>query len=255
MAIVEEKLVSIIMPAYNAENFIEETMISLLNQTYQNWELIVVDDCSNDRTQHIILSYVNQDDRVKYFRLSTNSGAAVARNIGIGKSKGYFIAFLDSDDLWKPDKLSKQIQFMQEYDYHFTCSYYGKINEKSLVLDKHITYKNIADYEELLKNCPGNSTVIYNADILGKFTIPNIRKRNDYVMWLQVIKKSKYLYCCCEELSYHRESSSSLSANKKNLVSYHWKVYREIEKLSLVKSTYLIIYWVIKSLVGKYSVK
>ncbi|MFU2181499.1 glycosyltransferase family 2 protein [Streptococcus pluranimalium] len=242
-------LVSIIMPAYNAENFISEAINCLQKQTYPFWELVVVDDCSTDGTKNIIQKTAEIDKRIKYHALESNSGAAVARNTAIENAKGAYIAFLDSDDLWESNKLEKQVRFMQENNLYFTCTYYGKIDENSNNLNNIITYKEIADYDELLRNCPGNSTVIYNAKILGKFYIPNIRKRNDYVMWLQVIKKSHQLHCLPEVLSYHRISSSSLSSNKKSLVAYHWKVYREIEKLSIVKSVKLLMYWISKGIV------
>ncbi|MGT2910902.1 glycosyltransferase family 2 protein [Streptococcus cameli] len=249
----EENLVSIIMPAFNAEKYIYETISTLQGQTYQNWELIVVDDCSTDNTRKMIKKCAINDSRIKYHFLATNSGAAIARNTAIKKAKGGFIAFLDSDDLWKIDKLEKQIRFMQENNYLFTCTYYGKIDEFSNDLHRVVRYKQTADYEELLKNCPGNSTVIYNAKELGKFFIPNIRKRNDYVMWLQVIKQAESLHCLTDPLSFHRESSGSLSANKKSLIFYHWKVYREIEKLSIFNSVRLIAYWITKGIFrGKY---
>ena len=254
MDILTKDLVSIIMPAYNAEDYISEAISCLQNQTYDFWELVVVDDCSTDGTSAIIKKIAESDERIKYHVLESNSGAAVARNVAIENASGEFLAFLDSDDLWETNKLEKQIKFMQESDFSFTCTYYGKIDENSNNLNQTITYENVADYDELLRNCPGNSTVIYNAKTLGKFFIPKIRKRNDYVMWLQVIKKSKQLNCLPEVLSYHRESSGSLSSNKKSLVAYHWKVYREIEKLSIVKSVGLIVYWISKGIVRRKNV-
>jgi len=236
-----EDLVSIIMPAYNCGDFIGIALDSVVAQTYQNWELIVVDDCSTDNTAEIVKEYMRRDSRIKYLRLDKNSGAAVARNTAIDIAKGKYIAFLDSDDVWFPNKLSKQIEFMKKNGYTFTCTSYTKIDEKGNYL-RTVKARIKNDYEDILKNCPGNSTVIYDSEKLGKFKVPNIRKRNDYVMWLQVIKKAKYLYGLQEPLSSYRIRRGSLSKNKLTLVKYHWKVYREIEKLPLLKSVYLIIY-------------
>lgn len=242
-----EDLVSIIMPAYNCDDFIGTTLESIIAQTYKNWELIIIDDCSTDNTFQIVKVYSLKDTRIKYHKLDINSGAAVARNKAIDLANGKYMAFLDSDDVWFPEKLSKQIEFMRINNYSFSCTSYTKIDDKGNFLNRIIEAKIKSDYNGLLKTCPGNSTVIYDAEVLGKFKIPNIKKRNDYVMWLQVIKKSKYLYGLKEPLGSHRIRSGAISSKKSSLVSYHWKVYREIEKLSLVKSSYLISYWIIET--------
>jgi len=239
-----EDLVSIIMPAYNCGDFIGVTLDSVINQTYKNWETIVVDDCSTDNTAEVVQEYINKDNRIKYHKLVKNSGAAVSRNEAVDLASGKYMAFLDSDDVWFPDKLTKQIGFMKENDYGFSCTSYTKIDEQGEYLNRTIIAQSRRDYDGVLKTSPGNSTVIYNAEKLGKFKIPNIKKRNDYVMWLQVIKKEKYLYGIEEPLGSHRIRSGSISSNKRSLVGYHWKVYREIENLSLIKSVYLIVYWI-----------
>jgi len=241
----KEELVSIIMPAYNCGDFIGTTLDSVVNQSYKNWEVIVVDDCSTDNTADVVQEYIKKDNRIKYHKLEKNSGAAVARNKAIDLATGKYMAFLDSDDVWFPEKLTKQIGFMEENDYGFTCTSYTKIDEQGKYLNRTIVAQPIRDYDGVLKTCPGNSTVIYNAEKLGKFKIPDIKKRNDYVMWLQVIKKEKYLYGIEEPLGSHRIRTEGISSNKKSLVGYHWKVYREIENLSLLKSSYLIVYWIL----------
>ncbi len=239
---ISEDLVSIIMPAYNCGDYIGIALDSVIAQTYQNWEVIVVDDCSTDNTAEIVKNYMSKDPRIKYYRLDKNSGAAVARNKAIELARGKYIAFLDSDDVWFPEKLSKQIGFMSQHGYTFTCTSYTKIDEQGNYLNRTIKARVKSNYNDILKRSPGNSTVVYNAEVLGKFKIPDIRKRNDYVMWLQVIKKAKLLYGIEEPLSCHRIRKGSLSRNKLSLVGYHWKVYREIEQLSLLKSIYLIVY-------------
>lgn len=233
------------MPAYNCGDFIGITLDSVINQSYKNWEVIVVDDCSTDNTADVVQEYIKKDNRIKYHKLEKNSGAAVARNKAIDLATGKYMAFLDSDDVWFPEKLTKQIGFMEENNYGFTCTSYTKIDEQGEYLNRTIVAQPRRDYDGVLKTCPGNSTVIYNAQKLGKFKIPDIKKRNDYVMWLQVIKKEKYLYGIEEPLGSHRNRTEGISSNKKSLVGYHWKVYREIEDLSLLKSSYLIVYWVL----------
>lgn len=244
-------LVSIIMPAYNEEDLILETIDSVVNQTYQHWELIIVDDFSTDNTGELVKNAALKDTRIKYFKLESNKGAAQARNYAVEKSRGKFLAFLDSDDIWKKEKLEKQIKFMIDNNYSFTCTYYNKIDFNGKDLDTVVTSERVIDYESLLKNNVGNSTVIYNSEKLGKTIIPDIRKRNDYVMWLQTIKKSKHIFCLEEVLSSHRIVENSLSSNKFDLVKYHWRVYREIENLNVFKSIYLILYYGYKTIFGK----
>ncbi|RHH71582.1 MULTISPECIES: glycosyltransferase family 2 protein [Vagococcus] len=247
----EESLVSIIMPAYNAEKYLHISIESVLNQTYKSWELLICDDCSTDNTFSIITKYSKLDKRIKAYQLSTNQGAASARNFAIEKASGDYISFLDSDDMWKNNKLEKQISWMQRNNINFSCTYYGKIDENNRDLGQLVLYDERVDYFGLMKNCPGNSTVVYDSKKLGKFYISNIKKRNDYLMWLQVIKSSTYLYCLEEELSYHRIVEGSLSSSKKTLLKYHWYIYRNHEKISLLKSTYLINYWVCKGIKSK----
>ena len=240
-----EELVSVIMPAYNCADFIGIALNSVINQTYKNWEVIAVDDSSTDCTGEVIQAYVKKDKRIKYHRLEKNSGAAIARNTGVELAVGKYLAFLDSDDVWFPEKLNKQISFMEGNNYLFTCTSYTKIDEEGNSLDRIIGVRKQSNYEDILKKNPGNSTVIYNAEEVGKVKIPNIRKRNDYVMWLSVVKKAGMLYGIEEPLASHRIREGSLSKKKVNLVGYHWKVYRDIENLSLLKSGYLIVYWII----------
>ena len=188
-----EYLISIITPTYNCAQFIGETIKSVINQTYTNWEMIIVDDASNDNTEEVVKSI--KDERIKYIRLKENSGAATARNIAMENASGKFMAFLDSDDIWIKDKLEKQVKFMIDNNYNFTCTAYEKMNEKGDSLNKVFKPKKKADYNRILLDCPvGNSTVMYNVSNLGKFQVPNIRKRNDDALWLQILKKEKFIY-------------------------------------------------------------
>ncbi|WP_423799418.1 glycosyltransferase family 2 protein [Neobacillus sp. SAB-20_R2A] len=238
-------LVSIITPTYNCGKFIAETIESVRQQTYQNWEMIIVDDCSTDNTKEIVEEYINQDKRIKYHLLEKNSGAAVARTKAMELASGTYMAFLDSDDLWPTEKLERQLSFMKKNGYDFTCTEYEQIDEKGTPLNKSIKTKNKTNYNGVLLSCPvGNSTVMYNSQHLGKFVVPNIRKRNDDALWLQILKKEKYIYGLPEILMKYRVRSNSISSNKLDLVKYHWYLYREIEKLSVIRSSFHICCWV-----------
>jgi len=232
--------ISIIMPAYNVARHILKTIDSVIQQTHENWELLIVDDCSTDNTVDIIKNYKKKDPRIKLFQLEQNSGAAVARNRAIEEATGDYLAFLDSDDVWALEKLEKQLTFMTENDYLFTSTNYVEMSDATgETLNVVKSYKEL-DYWGVLKHCPGNSTVMYNANELGKFYIPDIKKRNDFVMWLQVIKKAGTLYGLDENLTTYTIREGSLSKNKTDLVKYQWTVYRDIEKLSLPKSVCLL---------------
>lgn len=232
----KEDLVSIIMPLYNASNYIGNTIKCIQAQTYCNWELIVVDDLSTDNSAELVSKFASQDSRIKLFKQNKNQGAAMARNRAVKESNGKFLAFLDSDDIWVPDKLTRQINFMKTNNQSFTCSYYGKIDEDGNNLHYTVKAKRIVTYNRLLLHNIGNSTVIYNKEVLGKTYIPNIRKRNDYLMWLTVIKKAQRIICIPEVLTFHRLRAESLSSKKMSLFKYHWLIYRKYEKLSLLKS-------------------
>lgn len=243
-----ENLVSIIMPAYNCEAFIAETIESVKKQIYQDWELIIIDDCSIDRTSVIVEEYKKRDSRIKLYKNKDNRGAAYSRNRAIQYAKGEFLAFLDSDDLWEENKLEIQINFMKEKNCSFSCTYYKEIDEKGDETGEIVKSKKVALYKDVLKKCPGNSTVVYNAKKLGKFYIPNIKKRNDYVMWLKVIKKAGKMYAVEHILGYHRIREGALSQKKISLIRYHWWVYRKIEKLNFFYSSYLLLYWCSKGM-------
>ena len=237
-------LVSIITPAYNCANYIGTTIESVLSQTYSYWEMIIVDDCSSDNTEEVVLRYASKDSRIKYKKLEVNSGAAVARNVAMSMATGQYIAFLDSDDVWLPDKLSTQIQFMQENDYKFTCTDYEQIDETGRRLGKIIHCRKKADYNRVLLDCPiGNSTVMYDVTQMGKFEVPNIRKRNDDALWLKMLKSEKFIYGLNQVLVQYRVRHDSISANKFQLIKYHWVLYRKIEHLNIIRSIFYILHW------------
>lgn len=237
-------LISIITPTYNCGKFIGETIESVINQTYENWEMIIVDDCSKDNTNDIVNKYAQNDNRIKYYLLEKNSGAAIARTKAMELANGNYMAFLDSDDLWVEDKLEKQLKFMKENNFNFVCTEYEQIDEQSNPLGKIIKVRDKANYNRVLLDCPvGNSTVMYNVKAMGKFQVPNIRKRNDDALWLKMLKKEEYIHGMKEVLMKYRIRENSISSNKLDLVKYHWYLYREIENLSVIRSVFHIGYW------------
>ena len=200
----EQDLVSIIMPAYNCGNCIGESIESCQAQGWKNWELIIMDDCSTDNTAEVVARYQNEDKRVRYFTLSENSGAAVARTRAMLIATGRYISFLDSDDLWHPDKLERQIAFMKANQYDFSCTDYSSIDEDGEPTGKVIKCKkghHITTYFNL--SCWQLHSYL-RCGKLRKFEVPNIRKRNDDVLWLQILKKTEYIYGLNETLMFYR---------------------------------------------------
>lgn len=237
-------LVSIITPAHNCEKFITDTIESVIKQTYTEWELLIVDDCSTDNTKKIIKKYSQKDNRVKYIKLEFNSGAAIARNKALELSKGRYIAYLDADDIWKPEKLEKQIKFMNTNNYAFTCTDYEKINEEGKTLNKIVKIPKVVNYNLFLRNTIIQTVgVIVDTAITGKdlLIMPNIRRRQDAATWCQLLKNGFNCYEVPENLSYYRVVSNSLSSNKFKAVKMNWYWYRKIEKLPLLKACYCFI--------------
>ncbi|SFH70364.1 glycosyltransferase family 2 protein [Modicisalibacter xianhensis] len=240
--------VSIIMPLYKSGNYCFEAIESVLNQSYQDWELILVDDASGDSTLHIIKEKYN-DKRILTYELEKNSGPAVARNHALSKAHGRYIAFLDSDDLWRPKKLEKQLKFMISNDIEFSYTAYEKINYKG----EHMGFVGVPDsvnYNVLLKTCViGCLTAIYDSAKLGKVNMPEISKRQDFALWLKLLKKTKFAYGIPEPLAIYRVHSDGISFNKRKAAIYTWKVYREVEGFSVLKSTYYFFHYAIRGLI------
>lgn len=239
-------LVSIITPLYNCSDFLKQTIQSILFQTYQNWEVIMVDDCSSDNSVSIAQEFVERDHRIKLVQLEKNSGAAVARNKAIEAATGRFIAFLDSDDLWHPQKLEKQINFMLENNYAFSYTAYEKINEEGKVFE-YVGAPQQLSYKQLLKtNEIGCLTVIYDMKHLGKVYMPTETKREDYATWLSILKKTDYAYGMPEILGQYRVYANQSSAKKGKMAKENWKLYRNIENLGVIKSAYYFSHYVIR---------
>lgn len=232
------ELVSIIMPSYNTGKFIAETLNSVLAQTYENWEIIIVDDCSTDNTDEVVAQFLS-DERIKYFKNEKNSGAAVSRNRALREAKGKWIAFLDSDDLWTPDKLEKQVGFMEKNSYHFSYTNYSEIDEESKPLGRSVTGPKKISKTGMYNYCwPGCLTVMYDAEVVGLIQIEDIKKNNDYAMWLKVCKKAK-CYLLNEELAFYRKRRGSISNHSyKALIKWHYKLFREAEGKNAIVSAF-----------------
>ena len=237
-------LVSVITPSYNCARFIGATIESVQAQTYPNWGLIIVDDCSTDHSREVIEKYIGEDPRIKLVVLERNSGAAVTRTKAMQLAQGRYMAFLDSDDLWVPDKLERQLEFMNKYHHAFSCTAYEQIDENGNSLNRIIHTKRKVDYNRLLLDCPvGNSTVMYDVAVMGKFEVPDIRKRNDDALWLKMLKREKYIWGIPDVLMQYRIRPGSISIDKLSLIKYHWYLYRDVEHLSVLRSVFHIGYW------------
>ena len=236
-------LVSIITPSFNSQRFISETIESIINQTYTNWELLITDDFSTDNTIEIVESYSKNDSRIKLFKLKKNLGAGLARNFSINKSQGRYIAFCDSDDQWKTNKLEVQMKFMKENNLVFSFTDYNSIDEYG-ISKGYIQCPKILTYNKLLKNnYVGCLTVIYDTKTLGKLLMPEIRKRQDWVLWLSIMKKIKLTKGLNTSLSIYRVRTNSISSNKFDLLKYNWSVYnRELGFNKFTSFYYLLIF-------------
>ncbi len=239
----KKDLVSIITANYNSEKFVAQTIESVLAQTYVDWEMIIVDDGSTDRGMDIIQFYTNQDGRIRLIQLDQNSGPAVARNKAIEEANGAYIAFLDSDDLWLPYKLERQIAFMMQYQVVFSYSAYNLIDEDCNTKGVFSVPERLS-YTDLLKtNSIGCLTAIYDTRLIGKVMMPLILKRQDYGLWLKILKMTPFAYGINEPFATYRIRKNSISSNKIKAASYVWKVFREVEKINFFKSIYYFAHY------------
>ncbi len=227
-------LVSIIMPSYNSEKTIAESIESVLSQTYSHWELLITDDHSEDSTVAIIEHFKAKDSRIKLFVTTDNGGAGKARNNSIKKACGRYIAFLDADDLWLPRKLEKQIAFMLKNKYAFTYTSYQKFTSKTElgIINPPLS----TSYQELLySNVIGCLTAIYDTQVTGKQYMPLIRKRQDMGLWLAILSKVPKAHCLNEVLGKYRVDTG-MTQNKFSAVKYQWIFYRKVIRLSFINS-------------------
>ncbi|EMI7296336.1 glycosyltransferase family 2 protein [Vibrio parahaemolyticus] len=237
-------LVSIIMPTYNSEGTVPDSIDSVICQTYSEWELIIVDDCSTDNTWQVIQTYADKYDNIRVYQNKENLGAGASRNFAIKKARGRFIAFLDSDDLWTEDKLAEQIPFMLENNYSLTYTHYSRFNSEEelsvVTAPEYTTYKKL-----MYSNVIGCLTAVYDTQALGKRYMPLIRKRQDMGLWLDILKDTPKAYCLPKPLAKYR-MDSGMTANKFSVLSYQWKFYRDVVGLSLPRSLFTFSVYAVK---------
>ncbi|MDO4492077.1 MAG: glycosyltransferase family 2 protein [Lachnospiraceae bacterium] len=239
-----EDKVSIITPLYNSERYVADTIRSVQAQTYQNWEMILVNDCSTDSSVQIVEEFAAKDPRIRLLHQKEQGGAAKARNHALECAEGRFIAYLDSDDLWKPDKLEKQVRFMKKKKIGFSCTSYEVIDDAGKSLDKQVYMLPKVDYVGFLTN-----NLLQTVGIMADLTVvdrkylvmPDMRRRQDAATWLQVLKAGFCCYGMKDILAEYRRAAGSLSSNKLKAVKGVWKLYRDVEHLSLPFSCYCFV--------------
>lgn len=237
-------LVSIITPVYNSEEYIGEAIKSVLAQTHTNWEMLIADDCSTDGTAEVIEEF--KDPRIKYFRLEENAGAAVARNKALEKAQGKYIAFLDADDMWKPNKLEKQLNFMITNNIGFSFAGYEIVRENK---NKIIKVPLKLNYSQFMKNTIiGTLTVMLNSDIVGEVKLVNVKKDHDSMTWAKLLRNGHTAYGLNESLAYYRQVEGSISNNKFEAAKNHWNNCRKVEHLSILKCLYFFVFYGLNAL-------
>ena len=235
-------LVSIITPCYNSARFINECVSSVLEQTYTNWELIIVDDASNDNSRELISNIAERDNRIKYVFLTKNIGVAGARNIALEMSTGRYIAFLDSDDVWKEEKLTTQIDFMQFHNISFSFSSYQPMSENGMEFFSEILVPSKIDYNYFLKNTIiGCLTVVLDKYKIGDVKMPNLKTSQDMALWLSIMRGGVTAYGIEKSLAYYRIVGDSNTSNKFKVIKGVWKIYLFEEGLGYMRSVWCFI--------------
>ena len=243
--------VSIIVPVYNVEKVITGTMDSVRSQTCDNWELLLVLDGCTDGTEHVIRQYCErtQDIRIRVILQPKNMGAARARNRGVAEASGRYIAYLDSDDLWRQDKLEKQLDFMKQKDAAFSFTGYEFADENGKGLGKIVRVPAVMEYKDALKNTTiFTTTVMFDTEKIDKklLEMPDI-KSEDTALWWKVLRNGYRAYGLDENLALYRRAGNTLSSNKLEAIRRIWNLYRKSEKLSLVKSACYFCYWAVRA--------
>lgn len=235
-------LVSIVTPSYNSSKFIGETIESILAQTYKNWELLITDDCSSDDSIDVIKSYMDKDSRIKLFVLESNSGAGVARNNSIKMAKGRYIAFCDADDRWYPDKIEKQIQFMEDNSCTLSFSSYDVCDELGNIVGYVECLPKLTNSKIIRDNGIGCLTAIYDSEKLGKHYMPSMRKRQDWCLWIDIINKGGVAKGYQSPLALYRDRSNSISSNKIEMLKYNYEVYHTFLKKNPLSSWSILLF-------------
>lgn len=236
-----DPLVSIITPNFNGSDFISETIGSVQEQSFTNYEHIIVDDASTDSSLNVISARALEDSRIRLLKNGRQLGPAHTRNRAIEAARGRFIAFLDGDDLWLPEKLEVQINLMVERRLPFTHSFYERINEEGRLLNETIKAPGVVSYSDMLKKCHiGCLTAVYDRGQLGLQLMPDIERRQDYALWLQILRSTQEAVCIPKVLARYRIRKQSVSRNKFALIQYNYRVFKEFEKLGRLRSAYYL---------------
>jgi teichuronic acid biosynthesis glycosyltransferase TuaG len=236
-------LVSIITPSWNVERLIGETIASVQAQTFQDWELLIADDCSTDNTAAVIESFAAKDPRVKLIRQPRNGGPALARQAAIEQAQGRFIAFLDSDDLWLPPKLERQLAFAREHRAALSFTALRRINEDGSVTGRLIAVPSSLTYGQLLKNTSiATLTALVDREISGPIAMKN-EGYDDFCLWLDVLRSGHVAYGLNEDLARYRVRGVSVSSRPLRSAGWVWHIYRNVERLSLLKSAWCFAHW------------
>jgi teichuronic acid biosynthesis glycosyltransferase TuaG len=247
-------LVSIITPVYNSEAYLKDAIDSVVAQTFKNWEMLIVDDGSIDGSWRLLKSIAKNEKRIILKRLKKNSGAGIARNTAIKAAKGEFIAFLDSDDLWHPEKLNVQINLMSKNKWLFSHTSYGYISESGEKIKStfHVS-DHLVDYFDLLKKTEISClTAVYNQKEIGKYYMSEHRKKQDYALWLSILNDGIKSYPINNELAYYRQRPDSTTSNKGALIIDHLRFLRETQSINIFRSLYYTIHWMVNGFIRYY---
>ena len=246
----EKDLISIITPMYNASKYVAQTLESVLKQTYQNWEMIIVNDGSKDNSADIVSKYTEKDSRIHLIN-QLNGGSAAARNNALRHARGRYISFLDSDDLWESDFLEKQIRFIKEKNATIVFASYKRIDENNNEFLRPFIVPDKVNYKSLLKTCSISClTAMYDKEKTGEvFFNEALRSlRDDLAFWLSILKRIDYAYGNKDVLASYRVFITSTSGNKKKIIKPQFNIYRNIEKLNFVTSVYYLVCWAINGI-------
>ncbi len=245
-------MLTVVTPLYNSAQYIDDAIRSVVSQTFRDWEYLIVDDCSTDEGPEIAEAYCRTDSRIRLIRLSENSGAGICRNRGIEESRGRYIAFLDSDDLWLPDKLEIQLSVMKNHHISFTFTDYRKMNEEGVLSKQVVTCRETLSYRRQLKtNYVGCSTAVYDTQYYGERYFPVIRKRQDYGLWLNLLESGPPGRGIPTVLTHYRVRTGGLSGNKLELIRHNWNLYRSVLGFSRVLSAYYVFWNIVIKIFGK----
>lgn len=241
---IKNQLISVITPVHNSAEFITETIKSVQDQTNPNWEMILIDDFSEDISVKIIKELMESDSRIKLLENEKNSGPAITRNRGIKVAKGDFITFLDGDDIWSPTFLETSLKTCLKNNYEFVFSSYKRLDEELQPLLNDFIVPEKVNYKQLLKACPIPClTAFIDIRRIGKFYMPIMDKRQDWGLWLAILKKVDYAYGIKEPLAVYRMRKNSVSRSKRKLIPYVWKIYRQVEGFNVLQSSYYFTHW------------